>query len=395
MKLDMHKNKNIGRNVINIKEINDSINSYCKEKNLPKEIQTWLLKNFLRWLINHFSHVKVVQSNEVFYSLLKRPTPSWFLPQSTKVKFIYIDNKHHKFIELLDKTTEYLSSIYPKSSYKFSRMTVEQVLIKWQEDHNKMLNKKRLFIETSGEALEHIFSFGNFNVVKFLSKNEELSLEMSNESSSMQHCLGEFDDIKSGKGGYGEYYIDLIRENKIELYSIRDEKNRPHVTIATYKENSKLWLDQIKGKQNRSPIEIYIPVSKAFLNYMDINYGFNNDTLRMGLVYDENKTKSISEIEDEKMKEFLVSYDSKIIHQIKNPSKSLLWLAILREPNEIISLSNTTDAMKISSLIQSPILMTKLRFSLDIKVKDILKGLTQYRIKNSIFKFLKLQVGRI
>lgn len=388
-------NKNRGRNVINIQDLKERLNFYSKEKKLSIDVATWIQKAFLRWLINSFPYVQVVQSNERYLSLVKGKIPSWF-QENSDIQFIYIEVEHREIRILLDKCSEFLESRDKKMVHKFPRMTVEQVLQKWEKEHHAMVVKEKFFKETSTKGLEVVFKFENLTVVKFKPDHQELSLEMARESALMQHCLGEFDNDRLGQGGYGEYYINKIRSKEIELFSLRDSKNMPHATIALYKKKGVYWLEQIKGKQNKSPIERYVPASVAFFNFLDVQYNYyHNDTLGMSVIYIDGRTKRIEELEDEKSQELLIAHDVTLIHKIKNPSKSTLWLATLRSPMEIEYLTTTTDSMKIISLLQKPLLMLKIKLSMGISSKDLLKGRYDYSIKGRIFKFIKLQVGRI
>ena len=78
--------------------------------------------------------------------------------------------------------------------HKFPRMTVEQVLQKWEKEHHVMVVKEKFSKETSTKGLEVVFRFENLSVVKLKPDHQELSLEMARESALMQHCLGEFDN---------------------------------------------------------------------------------------------------------------------------------------------------------------------------------------------------------
>jgi hypothetical protein len=274
-------------------------------------------------------------------------------------------------------------------------MTVEHVLKKWQEEHERFLHQEKIYKETTKEGLENIFTFENMTVVKFKDAHKELSLEMARESALMQHCLGEFENDEEGEGGYGEYYFKLIKNKEIKLYSLRDEKNMPHVSIALYKKNNIFYLDQIKGKQNVSPVERYVPACVAFFNFLNVHYNYHADTLGMGVVYVDGITRKIEEIEDERTQQFLVAYDANLIHKLPNPSKATLWLATLRQPSAIEYLKNANDAMKISALLQKSILMLKVKLGLETTAKEVLKSIQKYEIKGRVFRFIKLQVGRV
>ncbi len=385
---------NKGRNVINIQAIQNYLNNYTQEKKLSTPIDSWLQNTFVRWLINHFTKVEIVSSVEQYKLLLKGNIPTWFNTQSN-IKFIYIDIKDPSFLDTLNTCVEFLSSRDENLAHKFPRMTVEHVLKKSEREHQRMKEKKRKFIETSKEALEHVFTFKNLHVVKFLPHHKELSLEMARESALMQHCLGEFENVEKGEGGYGSYYFGLIKKEAITLYSLRDEKNMPHATISVTYKRGEAWLDQIKGKQNKAPVERYIPASVAFFNHLKLQQNYHQDCLAMNVVYAKGKSEQLSKITDEAMQQHFIAYDPSFIEHLPNPSKSSLWLAALRDPKQMGNLANTTDSMKIASLLQYPLLLNELEFSNDLKGKKVLQQKEDYCISNRTFVFPKLEVARI
>lgn len=385
--------QNQGRNVINLEEIKTYLHSYAKEKELSLPISSWLQKTFVRWLINHFVEVQVVESVERYQSLVKGEIPSWFEPK--KSTYIYINMKNPTLVDTLHTCVEFLSARDEKLSHKFPRMTVEHLLKKSRQEHLRMQEKKRKFIETSGEAIERVFTFENLHVVKFLAHHKELSLEMARESALMQHCLGDFENVEKGEGGYGSYYFGLIKKESITLYSLRDEKNMPHATISVSYKRGEAWLDQIKGKQNLAPIERYVPASVAFFNHLGLQQNYHQDCLAMGVVFAKGKSQQLSTINDESMQQHFIAYDPSFIEHLPKPSQSSLWLASLRDPKKVGLLKESSDAMKIASLLQHPLLMNELTFSSKLKVKKILQQKENYSIGGRSFVFPKLEVARI
>jgi hypothetical protein len=290
-----HKNK--GRNVINIDEIKSHLSHFSQDKKLSVPIDTWLQKTFVRWLINHFTEVQVVESVARYQLLVQADVPSWFTPYSS-IEFIYIHIRNPTFVDTLNTCVEFLSSRSEKITHKFPRMTVVQVMEKHRQEHLRMQERQRKFIETSGEALEKIFSFENLHVVKFLPHHPELSLEMARESALMQHCLGEFDNVQKAEGGYGSYYYGLIQKKEITLYSLRDEKNMPHATISINYKHGEPWLDQIKGKQNQPPVARYVPASVAFFNHLKLQQNYHPDCLAMDVVFVNGTYQELSKLTD-------------------------------------------------------------------------------------------------
>ncbi|CAA6813700.1 MAG: Unknown protein [uncultured Sulfurovum sp.] len=386
--------KNKGRNVINIEEIKEYLHNFSKEKKLSEPINTWLQKTFVRWLINHFMEVEIVESVERYKTLVNAELPYWFTPHSS-IQFIYIHIKNPTFVDTLNTCVEFLGSRSEKIAHKFPRMTIEHVMEKHRQEHLRMQERQRKYIETSNEALEKVFSFENMHVVKFLPEHKELSLEMARESALMQHCLGEFDNVEKAEGGYGSYYYGLIKSKEISLYSLRDEKNKPHATISVSYKRGEAWLDQIKGKQNQAPVPRYVPASIAFFNHLNLQQNYHADCLAMNVVFAKGKSQELSKITDEATQQHLIAYDPSFINKLPNPSKSSLWLVALRDPKQMETLKKTTNAMKIASLIQHPLLLNELKFSHNIKAKKILQQKENYNISEYLFVFPKLEIARI
>jgi len=383
-----------GRNIINIEEIKIYLNNFALERNLSTAICSWVQKSFLRWVINHFTPVQAVHTVKHYELLMEKKVPSWFDPNQN-INFYFIDIKHPDFLDYLTTCVEFLGSRDKRMVPKFPRMTVEHVLEKHRQEHLRIEEKKKKFIETSQEGLEEVFRYENLHVVKFLKEHEELPLEMARESALMQHCLGRFTDVEKAKGGYGSYYYNLIKNQEITLYSLRDEKNMPHATISVTKKHNKLWLDQIKGKQNLAPVERYVPASIAFFNHIGIEHDYHQDCLAMEVVYIQGESQQLSKITDEATQQRLIAYNPSFIDKLPNPSKSSLWLASLRNTKEMHLLENTSDAMKIASLLKHPLLLNELDFDQDFNAKKILQKTQTFSIDGIEFLFPKLEVTRI
>lgn len=76
----------------------------------------------------------------------------------------------------------------------------------------------------------YVFPDG-YRIVKVTSAN---NLEV--EGNKMRHCVGS--------------YADRVQEGSVEIYSLRDEKNEPHVTIEVDRDG---LVEQIKGVANSEP----------------------------------------------------------------------------------------------------------------------------------------------
>jgi len=396
----MKEKQPAGRNVANIAQLKKTLQEFAKQKDLPDEITQWLNKVLLRWLINSFTDVQTIKSKDQFATLIGEQAPSWFTEKLASTKFIYIDPKHPQLTEVLEKTVEWLGSKYPQLAPKFLRMTVPQILKKWQKDHDYMQRKRANTIETSGEGLTTCFRHTTdnnelFHIVEMLPNHAELSFEMARESSYMQHCLGEFEDIAKAEGGYGEYYYKRIKKQSLRLFSLRDSHNKPHATIALYPKDEQLWVDQIKGKQNAAPVARYVPTVQAFLNHLQVHHNYHSDCMSMGLFFSQGKSLSIEEIKDENTQQLLLTYDSSLFSRIKQPSVASTWLAIMQRPSHIAYIEKPSEAMKIASLLQKTLLLTQLTFESGASARDILRGKPKFKLGQRILRFIRLQPSRL
>ncbi len=80
--------------------------------------------------------------------------------------------------------------------------------------------------------------------------------DLDAEGNAMGHCVGTY-DLSQGK----------------KIYSLRDARNKPHVTIEI--ENNE--VEQIKGKQNEPPVEKYAKMIRAWLKTTSFDYMSSED----------------------------------------------------------------------------------------------------------------------
>lgn len=77
------------------------------------------------------------------------------------------------------------------------------------------------------------------------------------EGALMQHCVG-----KDATG-----YAKRVQSENIELFSLRDPQNKPHVTIEVDARGAvgRGTVEQVQGKQNKPPVEKYHPYIDEWL----------------------------------------------------------------------------------------------------------------------------------
>jgi hypothetical protein len=95
---------------------------------------------------------------------------------------------------------------------------------------------------------------------------------LKREGTLMQHCVGE--------GGY----TGAVKSGRTRIYSLRDPQNQPHCTI----EVESRQVNQVKGKQNKAPVEKYVAYVRVFLQALKLPvFGAATDLRHAGLIQRE------------------------------------------------------------------------------------------------------------
>jgi hypothetical protein len=88
-------------------------------------------------------------------------------------------------------------------------------------------------------------------------RRDALQAALKFEGDTMGHCVGQ--------------YCDEVGRGDTNIYSLRDRRGEPHVTIETKKDygDDLEHIAQIKGKQNAAPNEKYLPAIQDFVRSQD------------------------------------------------------------------------------------------------------------------------------
>lgn len=140
----------------------------------------------------------------------------------------------------LEDTIHYLENIPENDKIKQLKGNYEQVNSNAKKWIKASQNKATSIVSKPEVGLEVVYDFKDgYKMVKLTNKDQ-----CSREGTLMGHCIG----------GYDPGRVDLI--------SLRDKDNNPHVTMEI---SHKGEVKQIKGKENRAPIEKYIKYVKEYL----------------------------------------------------------------------------------------------------------------------------------
>jgi len=157
---------------------------------------------------------------------------------------------------------------------------------RWTLEHLEFEQRRESgLIEHQPDAVIPLLPSGQGIFIEFNRHSDKLRLEMAYESQMMQHCLGQFADSQALTGGYGGHYADACEKGEMRLFSYRTGQMHPHITInALCQPLGQLTISQIKGKQNRPPIERYWADVLQLLNFLPTDEQASVDALAIGIV---------------------------------------------------------------------------------------------------------------
>lgn len=185
-------------------------------------------------------------------------------------------------IEALRYIQDWFESVSPN----LSNYTIESAYEESRRWHSNLANQKAVSdYKDDPDEKNVVYRHGNFKIVS-ITKNHDLQIE----GAKMGHCVG--------GGGYYNRLSDAYK-----ILSVRDEKNEPHATI----ELDGKFVRQIKGKQNKTPIDKYIPIIVLWIidRHLDVTdcndfLNFPEELMIDGQLYELIKFEIIEENIDDK-----------------------------------------------------------------------------------------------
>jgi len=134
----------------------------------------------------------------------------------------------------------------------------------------------QLVPENTGEEMVAAMADG-FRIVRLLTVEA-----LDREGVCMGHCIGQ--------GGYDE----KLKDGSLAFFSLRDAKNQPHATLEV--DTKAHAVLQCQGKENKAPVERYLPYLQAFLKKQ--KYRLDAPASRTGLVQAGDEYHNISNLPD-------------------------------------------------------------------------------------------------
>ena len=218
----------LSRNVINVDEIEEFLSAY-KHPDKPA-VDKWVQNNFRNWLIRDYDGAGEMRLQPDSPEL--KTFPDWAKKAVEKGETLYGVSFDKPLIDKLEHVIDYLMS--DEAPKRLDALTVPEAM-KQADAWTKMLTKKKVNPLDAAEGEKIIKKYPDGFTWRELTNEAALS----REGTEMGHCVGS--------------YWREVQNGKTQIYSLRDTKNQPHITIEV-SDNS---LVQIKGKGNAAVASQY------------------------------------------------------------------------------------------------------------------------------------------
>ncbi|RDU98990.1 hypothetical protein [Trinickia dinghuensis] len=335
------------RNALNAADLKARIDSRSRARGDNEEIRAWLLNHFFRHVVANFIPAWPIESLEdAQKALAPEPLPAWVVARferkgetkeekTAPAPVVWVDPTDPQLLALEARLVEFLESRAGTSLVgKLHRINCPQALTLWEKEHARIAARiERGWRESRPDALRTLLTTSSGRFVEFLHDSALLRTEMAYESYAMRHCLGQFTDPRTLTGGYGQRYAEAIEQLRVRLISFRDINEQPHVTISMLaRPDGSFEVEQVKGKQNRPPVDRYVDEVVACLNAIGTNDVMPADCIAIGVVRTEAGWTRIENVEDEATQARLVVRYPRLFERVTAPPPMLEWLMAARQP---------------------------------------------------------------
>jgi hypothetical protein len=330
------------RNALNANRLKADITARSRARGDSDAVRGWLLNHFYRHIVSNFEPARPIASHAEACAVLDTPPPAWVTTRfgaagklSALAPVVWIDPAQPQLLALEARLVEFLESRKgTRLDGKLDRINCPQALALWEKEHADMAQRiARGWRQSQPDAIRTWLETPHGRFVEFLQDSAHLRAEMAFESYVMRHCLGQFRDRKALTGGYGQRYAQEIEAGRLRLLSFRDPGGQPHITVsAVVRGDGRLDVDQIKGKQNRPPVERYIDDVLACLNALDTGELTPPDGIAIGIVRTPAGWRRIENVLDAASQTRLVGHHPQLYRRLTRPTPAVEWLVAARQP---------------------------------------------------------------
>ncbi|MGC5701276.1 hypothetical protein J4P02_13850 [Pseudomonas sp. NFXW11] len=333
------------RNLLNADQLKAGIQQRSQQRGDEAPVQGWLLNHFYRHLVGNFEPARQIHSLEdAAVALASDALPAWVSGYfkaaakspdgDTAAQLVWIDPQEPQLLQQEARLVEFLTSRKGTAlEGKLERITCPQALALWEKEHAQMaVRVEQGWRQSSREALTTVLAGPGHNWVELRPESPLLRAEMAFESYVMRHCLGQFANRRELLGGYGERYAEAVEQHNMRVFSLRDAQGQPHITVSLIiQEDRTLTVEQVKGKQNRPPVERYFQDVLQLLNSLGTDSQTPADCIAIGLVRTESGWLRIEEVSDAQAQTRLVARYPQLYRRLEKPSAMVEWLVAARQ----------------------------------------------------------------
>ncbi|WP_208451910.1 hypothetical protein [Burkholderia anthina] len=341
------------RNALNADALKAAIAARSTARGDADAVRAWLLNHFYRHVVANFEPARTIASlDEARHALGHVAPPEWvarrFGPAAkmagtphadAPAPVVWVDPSDQALLALEATLVEFLESRKGTGlDGKLDRVNCPQALALWEHEHAQMVARvARGWRESRPDALRTWCDTPNGRFVELLPDSALLREEMAFESYVMRHCLGQFADRRALTGGYGERYAQAIETRTLRLLSFRDPNGQPHITISVaIRADGSVDVDQVKGKQNRPPIERYVGDLLTCLNALGTTDHTPDDCIAIGVVRTASGWCRIEDVTGAAAQARLVARHPQLFARLAAPTPTVEWLVAARQP-ELLS----------------------------------------------------------
>jgi len=323
------------RNAINAEAVKAAIDARSKARGDPDPVRAWLVNHLFRHAVSNIAAVSVTSAAQA--RDLLGAEPAWLaarLDAPGPVPIVWVDPIGPELLEVEAQVLEFLRSRGgTRLDGKLELVNCPHALAAWAVEHERMAEyMRRGWRRSHPQALRQVCATPHGHLVELIPGNPALRDEMAYESYSMGHCLGVFADTTRLRGGYGENYAHAVHAGDLRLFSLRDHRGEPHVTMSLLTGQGNLRVDQVKGKQNRPPVAKYRDDVVVSLNVLGVQADEQpEDCANMGIVFGPTGWQPVAAIDDPETLARLIARDPQLYTHLNGCPPLVEWLVAMFE----------------------------------------------------------------
>ncbi|QHF27472.1 hypothetical protein [Pseudomonas sp. R32] len=349
------------RNALNADQLKRGIAERSKARSDAPEVSKWLLNHFYRHLVGNFEPARRILALEQAVEVLGTEPPPWVArhlsdvgkaSQQVLAPLVWVDPEQASLLAQEALLVEFLTSRQGTAlAGKLDRINCPQALALWEKEHAQMAARvDQGWRQSQPEALATVVTTGEHVLQELRPDSPLLRAEMAFESYVMRHCLGQFADRRALSGGYGERYAEAVEQRRMRVLSFRDGQGQPHITISLIVQaDGTLTVEQVKGKQNRPPVERYYQDLLQCLNALGTDQQTPADCLAIGIVRTESAWLRIEEVTDATAQTRLVARYPQLYERLDAPSAMVEWLVAGRQPQQFLQAAPQAVSVKYAT----------------------------------------------